>query len=384
MAIFWIVLAGLTLLIVAMAFILVVHGTRSLVRLDKVRAELEGPWPAVSIIVPARNEERDIEAALESLLHLDYERLEILVVNDRSTDDTGEILNRLAAKDRRLSVVHVEELPPGWIGKNYALHLGASRSQSEFLLFTDADVVLEPTTVGRAVCYALANNVDHLTATPRAVVPSLLLNAFVVIFTNLFCIYTRPWKVSDPNSKAHIGIGAFNLIKRGVYQAIGTHEAIAMRPDDDIKLGKLVKLNRYRQDVVIGRDLITVPWYASLRELIHGMEKNAFSGVDYRVSMVIGATISLGLLDVWPFAAVCLLRGPAQFLYALTVLILLTHCWLSARDLRITRWTIFLFPVAVLLLMFIQWRAMILTFLNRGIRWRETHYPLAELRANKI
>ncbi len=384
MAVFWTILAGLTLLVVVGTFILLVRGLRTLTPLTDVPAELDGSWPKVSIVVAARNEQQNIEAALQSLLHLDYEPLEILIVDDRSTDDTGNILDRLAAAQPRLTVVHVDELPSGWIGKNHALYLGALRSQGQYLLFTDADVVMQPTTVRRAVAYAIANEVDHLTSTPHAQVPTLLLKAFVVLFTHLFCIYTRPWKVSDPDSKAHIGIGAFNLIKRDVYQAIGTHEAIAMRPDDDLKLGKLVKREHYRQHIVVGRDLISVPWYGSLRELIHGMEKNAFSGVDYRVSMVLGGTVSLLLLDVWPFLAVFLLGGAARWLYALTVLVLLAHSWRTASDLRLTRWTVLLFPLAVLLLLFIQWRAMILTFANRGIRWRDTHYSLAELRANKV
>ncbi len=135
---------------------------------------------------------------------------------------------------------------------------------------------------------------------------------------------------------------------------------------------------------MIGRDFVSVPWYASLQELIHGMEKNAFSGVDYRISAVIGATVALLLLDVWPFIAIFVLRGPAQVLYALTVAVLLLHSWLSAWELRASRWSVVLFPVAVLLLIFIQWRAMLLTYINRGIRWRDTHYSLDDLRANKI
>jgi cellulose synthase/poly-beta-1,6-N-acetylglucosamine synthase-like glycosyltransferase len=385
MAVVWVILASLTFLIVATTLVLVRRGVRSLTILDQVPAELEGrSWPSVSVIVPARNEERDIEAALRSLLKLDYQPLEIVLVDDRSTDRTGAILDRMAAESPRLNVLHVQQLPSGWIGKNYALHVGAATSESDFLLFTDADVVMEPTTVRRAVRYAVSNRVDHLTVTPRAVVPSQILNAFVVVFTNLFAIFTRPWKVSDPDSNAHIGIGAFNMISRSVYEAIGTHQAIAMRPDDDIKLGKLVKLRHYRQDAVIGRDFVSVPWYASLQELIHGMEKNAFSGVDYRISAVIGATMALLLLDVWPFIAIFVLRGPAQVLYALTVAVLLLHSWLSAWELRASRWSVVLFPVAVLLLIFIQWRAMLLTFVNRGIRWRDTHYSLDDLRANKI
>src|SRR5262245_58393739 len=111
-------------------------------------------WPTVSLIAPARNEERHIEQAVRSLVPIDYPGLEITIVNDRSTDRTGEILSRLATEFPQLNVVHLEELPAGWLGKNHALQLGADRSQGEWLLFTDADVIFEPTALRRAIAYA--------------------------------------------------------------------------------------------------------------------------------------------------------------------------------------------------------------------------------------
>jgi hypothetical protein len=234
------------------------------------------------------------------------------------------------------------------------------------------------------MAYVQQYDVDHLAVSPRAEMPTALLQAFVVLFFDLFSIYFRPWKAADPRSRAYVGIGAFNLIRRQVYEAVGTHQAIAMRPDDDVKLGKIIKQGGFRQHLLAGTSMVRVPWYASLSELIVGMEKNAFSGVDYSMGTVVAGTAALLLVDVWPFVAVAVLTGPARWIYGATVLLLLTHAWRTARDLEFAGRCVLLFPVAVLLLIYIQWRAMLLTYVRRGIRWRDTHYPLDELRANKV
>ena len=384
MSIIWIVLASVTFLVVTSVFVVLVWGTRQIRGLDDVDPSAADHWPLVSVIVPARNEQRGIESALTSLLHLDYDNLEILVIDDRSTDDTGAILDRLAAGQRKLTVFHLDELPAGWLGKNHALFYGSERARGEYLLFTDADVVMDPSTLRRAMVHALDRGLDHLTISPEAKMPTAMLSAFVVVFINLFALHFRLWKVSDPKSPAFVGIGAFNLLRREVYQAIGTHRTIAMRPDDDVKLGKIVKVNGFRQDILNGTNLISVVWYASMDELITGLEKNAFAGVDYRVSTIVTSACALFACDIWPFMAIWILAGPARVLYAATVVVLLGHTWLTARELRVSPAVVPLFPVAVLLLIYIQWRAMVLTYVRGGIYWRDTHYSLAELRANKV
>jgi cellulose synthase/poly-beta-1,6-N-acetylglucosamine synthase-like glycosyltransferase len=339
---------------------------------------------SISLIAPARNEERNIERAVRSLLKLDYPNLEITLVNDRSTDRTGQILDRLAAEFPRLNVVHLTELPSGWLGKNHALQLGANRSRGEWLLFTDADIVFEPTTLRRAIAYAEANRVDHLAATPDCHMPSWLLTSFAVTFAIYFSLYVRIWAIRNPRSQAHIGVGAFNMIRAAVYRAIGGHERIRMRPDDDLKLGKIVKLAGYRQDVVNGTGLIGVEWYASLAETIRGLEKNAFSGTDYSVFLtVVSSAISL-CFNVWPYFAVFVVTGPTRWIYLAVCLTLWWMAWMSARGMNVRQSAALGFPLAVLLLVYIQWRTMLLNYYHNGIRWRDTHYTLAELKANKV
>jgi len=361
-----------------------VMGNRSIRFLKDVSFTGNAAGPKVSIIIPARNEERNIQEALRSVLSQDYENTEIIVIDDRSTDQTAAILDRMAQADPRLRVVHVRELPPGWLGKNHALSVGAHQATGEVLLFSDADIVMQPSSLRKAVGYMLTNRLDHLTITPEVRMPGVLMELFVGAFTIFFSLYARPWKAKDPKSKRFIGIGGFNLVRATVYGAVGGHRAIAMRPDDDMKLGKLIKLGGYRQEVMFGRDRLRVEWYPSVCGMIEGLMKNTFAGVDYSVLAIVASSIAQFLLNVWPFFGLFLTHGITRILNAVAVLLIILICWDSARFHNSRRWYGIGFPISTLLFVYILWRSMLLTFINNGIRWRGTHYPLAELRANKV
>lgn len=379
---FWLALATAATLLVLITEL--ARNGRALLHLRDVAPFHEAGAPRVSVVIAARNEARNIEEALRSVLRQQYPALEVVVVNDRSTDSTGAILDRLAGEHPALRVVHIAELPPGWLGKNHALYAGAARATGELLLFTDADVVLEPTTVARGVAAMREHRLDHLTANPELRMPGWFLQAFGVTFGVLFVIFSRPWKVSDPRSRAHLGIGAFNMIRAAAYREIGTHRALAMRPDDDMKLGKLVKKHRLRQQFAVGVGLIAVEWYASVREAALGLRKNAFAGLDYRLGAVIGSTIALLLLFVWPFIAVFVTNGWTRALNGMAVALLLAlYAGAAARN-RAIPWHAPLFPAGVLFFLFVVWRSTLYTLRHGGIEWRGTHYPLDQLKANRI
>jgi cellulose synthase/poly-beta-1,6-N-acetylglucosamine synthase-like glycosyltransferase len=379
---FW--LAAVTVaLYVGMFFELAWNGRR-LTLLHEVNPLEADDMPSVSIVIAARNEERAIEHALRSVLGQEGDRVEVIVIDDRSDDSTGAILDRMAAAAPRLRVVHVTELPPGWLGKNHALWMGAAAATGELLLFTDADVVMAPDTLRRATAYLVREKLDHLTLGPRVIMPGALLRAFGVVFSLFFALFTRPWKVRDPRSPYHIGIGAFNMVRAGAYRAMGTHQAIAMRPDDDIKLGKLVKKNGFTQDFVVGAELVSVEWYHSVREAVHGLRKNGFAGVDYRLWMVVGASLVHLVFFVWPFVAVLVTGGWTQGLYALAIGILMVIYAGSALAQKASPWHGILFPLASIMFVVVLWNATLYALWNNGIEWRGTHYPLDELRANKV
>jgi glycosyltransferase involved in cell wall biosynthesis len=344
----------------------------------------QGAPPLVSLVVAARNEERNVESAARSLLAQRYSALEIIVVEDRSTDRTGAILDALAAAEPRIRVVHVKELPPGWLGKNHALSVGAAAARGTWLLFADADVIMAPDAVSRAVAYAERRGLDHVTALPDTLMPGLLLKSFVIVGIIIFGLALRPWKARDPRSRSFVGVGAFNLVRASVYARVGGHAPIRLRPDDDIKLGKILKQGGARQDAVSGRGMVSVEWYRSLGETIDGLMKNSFSVVQYNPVAMLGGVVFYLVLGLAPLAALLLGAGPLRWLGGLAVAWqLLVHARI-AREAHLPLSAVLLYPLVYPIFAWIVLRAMVLNLWQGGIYWRGTFYPLSELRKNRV
>ncbi|MBI4028158.1 MAG: glycosyltransferase [Verrucomicrobia bacterium] len=379
---FW--LAALTLLLTAGWAMEFAIGNRSLRHLKDFPPFCGDAPSRVSVIIAARDEARNLESALGSVLLQDYPNLEIIAVNDRSSDDTGAILDRLSRRDARLRVVHLTELPVGWLGKNHAMQCGSERATGKFFLFTDADVVMAPATVSRALGCMTSERLDHLALGPRLTMPGVLLNMLGGTFALFFGIYARPWKAKDPRSRCHIGIGAFNLVRADAYHAVGGHRAIAMRPDDDMKLGKLLKKSGRRQELVLGDGSITVEWYSSVGEMARGLEKNAFAGTEYSLAGVVVSSLAVLLIFVWPVFALAVTSGTTRLLNGIVLLLLAVMYADNAGFHGLKRRHWIGLPLMALLLQHIFLRATIKTLLQNGIAWRGTHYPLADLKANKV
>ena len=336
--------------------------------------------PAVSIVIPARNEERNLEQALESVLALDYPDIEIIVVNDRSTDRTGAILEKIAERDSRLTVVTIEVLPVGWIGKPYALHTGAQQARGQFILFTDADIVFHPSALRKAVAHAQANGFINVTVIPEGTMPGVFLRTLSATFGIFMFILFKPWKARDPRSRHYMGVGAFNLIRMSAYRAIGGHQPVALRPDDDLKFGKLVKDHGYSQDVLNGTGMIGVEWYRSVGELIDGLMKNMFAGMEYRVSLVIVATLAALVMHIWPWIGVWVTGGWPQAGYAATIVMMIISFGVTMGPFGVKFRHGLLLPFTIGLLVYIQCRAAALALWRGGIVWRGTFYELRQLK----
>lgn len=341
---------------------------------------LEGGGPMVSIIIAARDEAANIESALTSVLRLQYEPYEAIVVDDRSTDGTSEILDRMSHS--RLRVVHITDLPRGWLGKNHALQQGAAVARGELLLFSDADVVFEPTILSRAVRFMNDHAVDHLALAPDVIAPTIPLQIAVTFFAFAFAIFTRPWRVSNPQSRSHIGIGAFNLVRAAAYRRAGGHDRIALRPDDDLKLGKILKMSGARQQFATARNLLSVEWYRTVPEFVRGLQKNSFSSFEYNTPLAIFALAFTLLFHLWPYVA--LILGIAVPINAAIVLLHFALFGAVAHHTGYSAALAFGYPIGAAIFIYTVALAVALTLRRGGIEWRGTRYSLADLRKNRV
>lgn len=337
--------------------------------------------PLLSVIVAARNEEYQIRASILSQLAQTYSNVEWILVNDRSTDATGLVMEELTMEDQRISVIHIAELPEGWLGKNNALYQGFLKASGKWLLFTDADVKFEKEAFAKALHYFENHELDHLTAAPNLSAKKFWLKSFVAFFLFGFSYFKRPWAANNPKSKIGTGIGAFNLVSKAAYSSLGTHEMVKMRPDDDLQLGMRMKQAGYAQRIVTALKLIEVEWYGSLQEAFIGLEKNTFAGLHYRISMVFFAIFGVFITNVLPFITIFSSDKIVALLSLGIILLSGIHYVMVIKKMTIFSPSMFLvLPVTALLFIYSIIRASYLTYKRGGIMWRGTLYKLRELR----
>jgi len=367
--------------------------------------------PRVSIIVPARNEEESIEQALTTLLALDYDNYEVIAVNDRSTDRTGAIMERVAENQNQnphpstgsgqafsqktremghpssspiLRVVHHTELPAGWLGKTHAMWTAANQATGDWLLFTDADVLFKPDSLRRALVYAESVPADHVVLFPRMIMKRPGEYMMIAFFQTMFMFGHRPWKVADPSTDDHMGVGTFNLVRRQVYDAVGTYERLRMEVLDDMKLGKVVKKAGFAQRNVFGGDLISIRWAKGAMGVVNNLTKNFFAVLSFQWWRTVISAFALAFLNFGPFLGIFLAHGWARVPYGVALgsmfAIYVGMSWRSA----VPAYYFLLHPVSTALFLYTLLRSMVLTLWNDGIEWRGTKYPLDELRKGMV
>jgi len=354
--------------------------------------------PRVSIIVPARNEEEDIKQCLELLLELDYDNYEVIAVDDRSTDRTGEIMEEVSRSQNphplakgarrmghpRLHVIHHRELPPGWLGKTHAMWTATNEADGEWLLFTDADVLFKPDSLRRAMAYAEAERADHVVVFPQMIMKQPGEYMMIAFFQTMFVFGHRPWKVADPKSRDHMGVGAFNLVRRRAYDAVGTYAALRMEVLDDMKLGKVVKNVGFAQRNVFGADLISIRWAHGAMGVVNNLTKNFFAVLSFQWPRTLVSAFGLAFLNLMPFLGVWLAHGWERLPYAIALgsmfAIYVGMSWHS----KVPAYYFLLHPVSTALFVYTLLRSMFLTLSNDGIIWRGTKYPLEELRKGMV
>jgi glycosyltransferase involved in cell wall biosynthesis len=337
-------------------------------------------WPSLSVVTPACDEADTLPAAMATRLASDYPDFELVLVDDRSRDGTGAVVDALAA-DPRVVPVHVRELPEGWLGKVHAMHVGLARARGEWLVFSDADVHYEPGALRRIVAFAEAQRLDFLAVMPELLGATLPTNAAVAAFSGIFALTMRPWKVADPRSSAAIGVGAFNMVRRAALERAGGFRPLRLEVADDIGLGAMLKQSGARCAVASGRGLIRLRWYATLPEMAAGLEKGLFAHAGrceaWRLLLL---SVLLLARELLPWAALLSGRPAVVGLGALTLVLGLVTAMRGLAWAGRPRAEALLLPLGGVLMAWIVARAGVVGGRRGGVLWRGTLYPSELLR----
>ncbi|HEV2490554.1 MAG TPA: glycosyltransferase [Candidatus Acidoferrales bacterium] len=360
------------------------RGMSRLPRLSAVKPFFGSHLPRVSILFAARDEAEKLPAALSSLLASDYQNFQIIAVDDRSTDATPQVLDDFARRDPRLKVIHISELPSGWLGKPHALESAYRASNGEWLVFTDADVRFAPDLLRRVLAIIQEQHLDHLTLLCALDLRGFWEPTAVGYLGVCFALGARAWSTNDPKSKTYMGVGAFQLIRRSSYEAIGTHRRLAMEVLDDMKLGKLVKRGGYRSGVAPSGSFLEIRWQEGIGNIIKGMTKNMFAGFEFKVWAVILGVVAIFCISVLPYVGLFAATGAARIaatVAAATAVLFEAGMMPFARASRLFGFT---HPLGALIAIYIILRSTIVTLGQEGVVWRGTFYPLKELKRGLV
>jgi len=359
-------------------------GVRRLTRLSSVEPLADAELPIVSVLVSARDEGEKMPAALHSLLALEYPTYEVVAVDDRSTDATGHILDEYAKRNPHLRVVHIKELPPGWLGKPHALHRGSVIASGSWLVFTDADVIFAPDALRRIVAVALREKIDHLALMTKTIMVGFWEHVVMTFFGLGFALGEEAWNTSNPRSSRYIGIGAFQLIRRKAYDAFNGHQGMPLEVLEDMKLSKLTKRAGYRSQVGYAPEHVSVRWQAGLGNLVRGSAKTFFAAASYNLGMLGGQVLGLLMLGVFPWLALPFVHGWARAFAVVSVVISFTcHAVVSVSAGASPLYGL-TEPIGALIFSWMLLRSAFLTLWHGGVSWRGTFYPLADLRRGLV
>jgi glycosyltransferase involved in cell wall biosynthesis len=382
--IFWIVLFGLIASLWVIQGIRAGFGMARLPWLSDAPPLPPGDVPLISVIFAARDEAEKLPGALETLLAQDYPRFEVIAVNDRSQDQTPEILHTFERAKPNLKVIDIADLPPGWLGKPHALVAGFEQSRGEWLVFTDADVHFAPDVLRRAVALAQERQWDHLTLLAPVEMRGFWEITAITYFGLGFVFGNEPWQASNPRSGRYVGVGAFQLVRRAAYEKSGGHRRLRMDVIEDMKLGKLMKMAGLRSGVAVAQNMVRVRWHSGLQNVIRGVTKNLFAAVHYNAFFALVAMALPLIMSVLPFFGVLFAAGWARAFAGIAagaaILIHGAMIW-STNASPLYGLT---HPLGAVLFCWMLARSAIATLWRGGVVWRGTFYPLEELRKGLV
>ncbi|MEE2908643.1 MAG: glycosyltransferase family 2 protein [Planctomycetota bacterium] len=341
--------------------------------------------PLVSVICPARNEADEIEAAVRSRLRDPARWLEFILVDDRSTDGTGEILDRLATEDDRIRVIHIDELPDGWLGKVHAQQRGIEIARGDWYLFSDGDVHVDPGLVESALAWANQEDADHVALLPRILRGPQLMRACLPVMMLILLTVLRLWRTNDDHVDRAMGVGAFNLVRREALERAGGMDQLRMEIADDVGLGLIIQESGGRSRLAVAVDRLRVTWYRSTRDFLQGMEKGA-AKVGPRPMLLLQSILVLLLslsalspfimLALWsiipmPTALIALVAAVTGIITTLVSAIRFALPW---------NWAL-LVPLGLVAGLFVAQRSLWLAMTRGGVHWKGDLHSLDSAQA---
>ena len=342
-------------------------------------------WPKLSVLIPALNEEAKIGPALRSLLACGYPDLEVIVVNDRSTDRTGAIIDEIVREDERVTAIHIRALPEGWLGKVHALEQAFQKSTGEFVLCSDADVHVTFDALQRAVATMENDALDHLAILPKIKPMGFWFDVAMIQAGWLLFFYINPATIGQARCRMPMGVGAFNLVRGSLMRSLDPFKKLRLEVIDDIGLGILCHQGGGRGGLRYAEDAVSLEYYDSYGSMQSGMEKNAFAMSGFSILRACAEHISLATALLVGFVLPFAYQNALGMLSAVVTLCVLCGVQRFALAKQGVRWWILpFFPLGALMTNLIGLRSMLQTLRQGGIRWRGTFYPLAELRAMQV
>jgi chlorobactene glucosyltransferase len=373
--------------IIGIAIVTVLHNQHEL---DVIVQPVPAPTkaPLVSVIVPARDEERNIRRCVESLLAQAYPHFELIVLDDRSTDATPRILAELARRDQRLDVLRGEELPSGWAGKPHALYQAAQSAHGEWLCFVDADTFAAPQALASVYVAARDQSADLFSIFTRQELSSFWEKVILPLVFTALSVGFAPRKVNDPHKPDAIANGQFIFIKNKVYQALGGHAAIKDSIVEDRDLASLVKHAGYCLVVAEGQAVASTRMYTSLPEMWEGWTKNIFLGLKDRPGLLMlgafGAFVSVFaalLLPLWLLGGLIWwsLGGGIVAIAVAVEAVVLWGClifWriLACRAMGISGWYALTTPLGAGVFAAMMFASAWKVLSRRGVTWKGRRY----------
>ena len=364
----------------------VLYNIRTVPRIENLRSSKPASWPGLAIIVPACNEGDTIEKSMELRLRETYPNVKFVVIDDRSTDDTGAIADRVAAGDPRFLVVHNTELPEGWLGKVHALHKGVEATDSDWILFTDADVHIQPGTLERVVAWCEERKLDQVAVLPRVEAENFAVRVLYAFFARMSMVGPGAiHMVESPKVRLAAGVGAFNLFRRSALERSPGVPRLRLEVIDDMGLAFMLKAYGAKCSVLDGTRFVSLSWYTSLRAMKRGFEKNGFAVLSYSVPVMVTACLLMVLFEWLPFIAVAWTGHPALQILGVIAYLCAVGATAAAgyknQGKPAAIGAAFFYPLGALTMSYFLARSGVLALWRKGIVWRGTLYPLKDLRA---